>query len=128
MLDTRSVAGVLQIHSEIDQVDDDLDVSLRLHGPTHDAEAHPGLVVARDESRNDGVERPLLRRIGVWMPFFEREHLTPVLKGEAKSVWHHAAAKSTIIALDDRNHIAFGIRRGEVHCVAFIQRRRAWII
>src|SRR5690606_14350147 len=61
VLDARRVAGLLQVHAEVDQVHHDLHVALRLHGSAHHAEAHPRLSVLRDEGRDDGLERALAR-------------------------------------------------------------------
>src|SRR5690349_6649502 len=52
MARARSVAGLLQVHPEVDQVDDDLHMPLRLHGAAHEPERQPGFTVLRDERRN----------------------------------------------------------------------------
>ncbi len=65
MTKARGVAGFLHVEAEIDHVDDDLHMALRLHVAAHDAEAHERLAVFHDESRNDGLKRPFARRIDV---------------------------------------------------------------
>ena len=70
MTRTRRVAGFLQVHAEVDQVYDDLHVPLRLHSTTHHAEGKPRLAVPGDESGNDGVERPLARRVDIGVAIF----------------------------------------------------------
>src|SRR5688572_3761765 len=59
MAHSRHVARLLQVHAEIDEVDDDLYMTLRLHRAAHHAERQPRLSILRDERGNDGVERPL---------------------------------------------------------------------
>ena len=59
------IARLLEVHPEVDVVDQHLHLSLRLHGPAHDPESHPGLAVLHHESRDDGVERPLAGRVAL---------------------------------------------------------------
>ena len=61
MPDSRSITRFLQAHFEIDQVDYDLDMALRLHGPTHYAEAQPRQSVPHGERRDDRMERSFVR-------------------------------------------------------------------
>ena len=56
MMNSRCVAGFLQPHLEIKQVDDDLCVALWLHAASHQAETDEGFSIPGDEGRNDGVE------------------------------------------------------------------------
>ena len=51
VVEARRVAGLLQVHAEVDEVDDDLHVALRLHVAAHHAEAHERLAVLRHERR-----------------------------------------------------------------------------
>ena len=59
MVNPWCISSLLQIHAEVDQVDHDLDMALGLHGATHHTETDPGFAVFGDESRDDGMERPL---------------------------------------------------------------------
>ena len=67
MVPARAVAGLLHVQAEIDAVGDDLRLALRLHVAAHHPEAQPGLAASRREARDDGLERPLARRIDVGM-------------------------------------------------------------
>ncbi len=57
----RRVAACLRILVVVGEPRDHLHVALRLHVAAHHAEAHHRLGVAREESRDDGVERALAR-------------------------------------------------------------------
>src|SRR4051812_17558238 len=61
----RRIAGFLETHVEVEQVNENLHVALRLHVAAHDAEAHHGFTVLGDESRDDRVERALAGRVGI---------------------------------------------------------------
>ena len=89
MLDPRRITGLLRAHSEIDEIDDDLDMALRLHGATHHTETHPRFSILRDERGDDRMEWPFVRRINVQMPAREREQFAAILKGESEPVRNH---------------------------------------
>jgi hypothetical protein len=61
MVEAGCVAGRLDVHPEIDDVDENLRVPLGLHVSTHQPEREPGFAVFGHEARNDRVERPLMR-------------------------------------------------------------------
>ena len=65
MVEPRRIAGLLIVHPEIDQVDDDLDVTLGLHAAAHQTEGGVGRAVPPHECRDDGVEGPFARLEGV---------------------------------------------------------------
>ncbi len=65
--DARRVAGFLEVHAEVDQVDQDLHLALGLGGAAHHPEGKPGLAVFGDEAGDDGVEGPLVRLVDVGM-------------------------------------------------------------
>ena len=117
----RRIAGFLQVHAEVDEVHDDLHVTLRLHAAAHDAERQPGLAVLGDEGGNDGVERPLARRVDVGVAVLEREQLAAILQDEAAAVGRHARAHAAVVALDQRDHVAGRIRHRHVDGVALIE-------
>ena len=66
VVEARGVAGFLQAHVEVEQVDEDLHVALRLHVAAHDAEAHHGPSVFGEHRGDDGVERPLAGGVASW--------------------------------------------------------------
>ena len=53
MIDTRCVARLLQVHAEVEHVDDDLRMTLRLHRAAHESEADQWLAVLHNKGRND---------------------------------------------------------------------------
>jgi hypothetical protein len=109
--DARRVAGFLQVHAEVDQVDHDLHVALRLHRAAHHAEAEPRLAVFRHEGGNDRVERALARRVAVRAALLQHEQLAAILQDEAQPRRCHARAHAAVVALDQRDHHAVGDRR-----------------
>lgn len=96
----RRVARGLQIEIVVDEVDDDLHVTLRLHVAAHQAEREPRLAVAQCERGNDGLERaasgPVLVRARR-----EREEFAAILQHEAQAIGHQARAHAAIVRLDD---------------------------
>ena len=74
-------------------------MSLRLHAAAHHSECFPRLAIFHHEAGNDGVERPLARRVNVGMTSLHREEFTAILKHESKSWHYNAATHAAIIAL-----------------------------
>ena len=114
----RRVAGLLQVHPEVDHVHEDLHVALRLHVSAHDTEAHERRAVLGDEGGNDGVEGTLARRIRVGPALGQVEQLAAVLQHEAQPRRDHARPHSAIVALNERDHGAVGVGNRQVHGVA----------
>ncbi len=114
----RAVAGGLDVEAVIDPVHDDLLLAHRLHVAAHHAEAHPGLAAPGREARDDGLERPLARRIDVGMAVPQREQLAAILEHEAEPVRHQAGAHAAEVRLDHRHHHAGRVGDGEVGGVA----------
>jgi hypothetical protein len=50
VLPARGVAGFLEVHAEVDLVDEDLDMALWLQAAAPDAGGLPGLAVLQDET------------------------------------------------------------------------------
>ena len=105
VLDAGRIARFLQVHAEIDQIDEDLHVSLRLHSPpitpneTSGAPSfvtNPGMIVWNGRL-------PGARRSGVVV---ESEKFAAILQRKSEPVGNHARAESAIVALDQRNHVA----------------------
>src|SRR6185312_11645013 len=65
MVPARRIPRLLQPKAIVHEVGDDLRLTLWLHVPAHDAEAHQRGSILRREPRDDGLERPLARRIDV---------------------------------------------------------------
>ena len=86
----RRVAAGLRILVVVDQAHHHLHVPLRLHVAAHDAEAHHGLAVAREEAGNDGVERALARPDLVRVARRQAESRAAVLQADAGARHHDA--------------------------------------
>ena len=112
MANAWCVPGFLQIHPEINQIDQNLHVTLRLHGTTHHPETQPGLTILGYKGGNNGVKGAFVRGVGIKMPFFQGKELSTILQDEAQIVRHHARAHTAVIALNQRYHVPFFIRHG----------------
>ena len=120
------VSSLLQVHSKVDEVHDDLCVCLRLGRAAHDAEGDPRCSVLRDEGWDDRVEGALARGIAIWLSGFEVKELAAVLQDESQVGWRHSGAHAAVVALDERDHVAFGIRCAEVDGVSFFSDGCTW--
>ena len=63
----------LKIHSEVNHVDQDLGMPLRLRCPPHDAKTHVRFPVPSDERRDDGMKRSLAGFESVHVILFQSE-------------------------------------------------------
>ena len=116
--DARGLAGFLHVHAEVDQVDEHLRVSLRLHVAAHDAERQPRLAVLHHHRRHERVKRTLVRRdlIGVSGP--EVEEAAAVLQQDAGVAGHDARAEVVEERLNQRHDVALAVGDGQVDGVA----------
>src|SRR5690606_12632715 len=110
----RRVAGLLQVHAEVDEVAQDLDLALRLHVAAHDAESEQGAAGPRRKARNNSMKGPLAGRVGVRVRRIERERRAAVLQAEAIARHGDAGAEAVIVALDQRDHVAVSVGRCEI--------------
>ena len=79
VVETDRVARFLQIHSQIEEIDQHLSMALRLHVAAHHAKGHQGLAVLGHEGRNDGVKGALARLEAIGVPRLQREATAAVL-------------------------------------------------
>ena len=79
MVKAGGISCLLQVHTKINDVAQNLYVSLRLHVSAHDTKTHIGLVVSGNESRNDGVEGSLVRCVTIEVALFEIEKEASIL-------------------------------------------------
>ena len=56
MPNSGQITGLLDIHSEVQKIDQNLNMALRLHISSHDSERKEWLIVFGDHGRNNGVE------------------------------------------------------------------------
>ena len=113
-LPARSVTGRLRVLPIIGEPHHDLRMALWLHVTAHHAETHQRFSVAGDESRNDGVERPLAGRHLVGVIRRQRESGAAVLQADARARHDNARAKAHVVGLNERDHHAAGVRRREI--------------
>ena len=123
MVYTGGVAGFLEAHVEIEQIDENLHVPLRLKVAAHHAEAHHRLAVFGDEGGNDCVERSFAGGVGVWVAGFEIEQLAAVLQAEAELWRTQARSEAAEVALDERDHVVVFVGRSEINRIARCARR-----
>src|SRR5262249_53396516 len=117
-----------QSHSEIDQIDHDLRVSLRLHLTAHHAEADPRLTIFGDESRDDGMKRTFRWRVSIELAFLQIKERPAILQGKAESGRDHARAEPEVDTLDQGNHGALPVGHGEINGVSLTEQRLAKIV
>ena len=111
------VTGFLQVHAEIDQVDDDLGVRLGLHTSSHDTKAEPRFAIARDKSGNNCMERSLPRLEYIEVPCLQRKQLAAILEVESQLHGHHARSHAAVVTLDQGNHVSVAIGDRQIDCV-----------
>src|SRR6266513_1214446 len=115
--EARAVAGRLRALLVVSDAYHHLCVALRLHGAAHHAEAHHRPAVFRDKARNDGLVRALAGSDAIGMARLEYEVAAAVLQRDA---FHHdSRAEAHEVRLDEGDHNARRIGRGEVHRAAF---------
>src|SRR4051812_44579700 len=114
--EARAVARGLRALPVVRNADQHLRVALRLHGSSHDAEAHDRLAVLGDEAWNDGLVRTLARTDLVRMAGLQDERSAAVLQRDA--VHHDAGAEAHVVGLDERDHHAGGVCGREVNRAA----------
>src|SRR6266545_5099766 len=115
--EARAVAGRLRALLVVGDAHHHLRVALRLHGAAHHAEAHHRPAVFRDKAGNDGLVRALAGPDAVGVARLEHEVTAAVLQRDA---FHHdSRAEAHEVRLDEGDHHAGGISRGEVHGAAF---------
>ena len=117
----RRVAGRLRLLPIVEHAHQGLQVALRLHVATHHAEAHHRLSVLRQESRDDGVERALARAHQVVAAGVERETVAAVLQAQPVARDDHTRAEAHVVALDEADHHAAGVGRGQIDGAALRQ-------
>lgn len=95
------VACLLDGHSEVDDVHDDLGVSLGLEVSAHDPKGHNGVSVARHECGDDGMEGALVGLEAIAVIGIERIGLAAILDGESEAVGADGGAETAVEALDE---------------------------
>src|SRR5258708_6814795 len=103
-------------------------MTLRLHLAAHHTKANEGLPLPCDKSRNDGVERALVRRVAVWLALLQIKQSAAILERKPKPFRADTRTKPEIKALDQRHHVSVLVGRGKVNRVAVVQERIARVI
>ena len=109
----RRVARGLRALLVVEHAHQRLHMALRLHVGAHDAVAHDGFAVFRQERRDDRVERPLAGRDLV-RSRVQAEAVAAVLQADAESGLDAARTEPHVIALDEADHHAVLVGGGEI--------------
>src|SRR5438105_2208599 len=120
VLPARRIARFLHIQTEIDLVRQHLNMTLRLHSAAHHAECLPRFAVFHHKSGNDRMKRTLAWCVNIRVTRFHREKFAAILKHESESRHYDAASHPAIIALNERDHVAFIVGRAHVNSVAVV--------
>ena len=102
----------------VDHAHDRLHVTRRLDRSSHHAERRQRRAVARDEARNDRVERPLAAADFVRMIALERKAGAAILQADAGARHDDAGSESHVVRLDQRHHHAGLVGCAKVHGAA----------
>ena len=97
----------------IAHADDNLRVALRLHESAHDAERHARLALVRDKPWDERVVRELAWGDLVRAAWLKREVSAAVVHRDAVARNHHARPKARVVALEETDHVALRVGRGE---------------
>ena len=108
------IESCLHIHAEVDNVEQHLDVSLRLHEATHDAEGEEQVTVAEGHGRDNGVIWSLMRLDAVGMALLKSKQATTILEADASICYDDAGAKWLVKAIDERDTVTVSIRHRQV--------------
>ena len=93
-------------------------MALGLHEAAHHAKRPHRPAALGEKARNDGVVRPLAGGQAVGVLGLQREVVAPVVQANAGARHHHARAKTHVIALDERDHVALAVGSAQVHRAA----------
>ena len=118
VLNTRSIAGFLNIHLKVNNITYDLHMALWLHVATHYAKAHKGFAIFSYKCGNNSMEWPFVWLVNIHVALFKREKFSAVLEDKSQPAGCHSRAHSPEIALDQRNHVSLFIGSGQVNGVA----------
>src|SRR5262245_42844646 len=108
------VSGLLNIHSEVDHVAEDLNMPLSLHVSSHQSEAQPGPLILGDEGRDDRMEWPLARLESIGMCGVEGKEAAAVLEGKAQVARHVERAKAVKVALNQAHAVEVLVDDGQI--------------
>ena len=118
MADARAVSSHLDVHLEVDQVDEDLYVALGLHVASHYSEREPRLAVFRDKRGDDRVKRAFVGFETIEVGIVQGEQRSAVLQDETRLAGDHLRAEAVIVALDERAAVAVFVDDGQIDRVS----------
>ena len=123
--DASRIAGHLNVHPEVDPVDEHLDLPLRLHITSHDPKDKNRLTIAGDQRWDDGMERTFLRFQSVGVILREGKKIASVLQCKADFPWDNLTPEPVEIALDQGAAVAIRIDHAQIDGIALDQFRVA---
>ena len=124
----RRVAGGLGVLLVVEHAHHGLHMALGLHIAAHHAKAHHRLTILCQKGRDDGVKRALARRDQVGLVRCVGGHgeaMAAVLQADAVGGLDATRTKAHVIALDEADHHAVFVGRGEVNRAALDRVARA---
>jgi hypothetical protein len=121
--EARRVAGRLRVHPEVDQVQQRLHVSLRLHVAAHHAERQPGTAVLERHRGHERMQRPLAWSDHVGVRRIEREQAAAVVQDNPGVSCDDSGAEVFEDRLNQRDDVAVAVGGRQVDGVSMAIRR-----
>jgi len=109
------VGGRLRILLAGEHAAYDLDVTLRLHRPAHNAKGGHGLAVLGDKAGNDRVEWPFSAGDLIRMSGRRYESDASIVHRDPRPSNDDTRAEPVVVRLDERDHHAVLIGSGKIH-------------
>jgi hypothetical protein len=112
--DASSIAGHLNVHPEVDPVDEHLDLPLRLHVTSHDPKDKNGLAIAGDQGWDDGMERTFLGFQSVGVILREGEKIASILNRKADFPGDDLTPEPVEVALDQGAAVSIRVDHAQI--------------
>ena len=100
------IAGSLDVETKVDQVDQDLGVTLWLHVAAHHSKAKDRPLIACDHGGDDGVEWTLAGIKSIVVIAIERKQRATILQSESRIRGDHLTAESVVNTLNQRTTVS----------------------
>src|ERR1051326_1963610 len=101
----RRFSRLLHVHAEVDEINQNLGMSLRLIIAAHDAERPDRLAVLKQHAGNQRMERSLSRGYDIGMPRIQFKQCAPILQDNACITRDESRTKALKKAIDERNSV-----------------------
>src|SRR5262249_40295729 len=114
-------------HAEIKEIDQRLDVTLRLVVRPHYPKSEVWLAFLEYHAWDQRVEGALPRSNDVRMPGIQLKQRATIVQNDSSIGGDNSRTKSLEQAVDERDCIAFLIDNGQIHGVRILAKTRLWI-